>query len=415
PYLRAIGRWRGTTALQPRRILILTNVFQSGDPGDYGRMMRDFAHGLLARGHEVRVAAAGGEPAEGRSDEDRAWEARMARSLELFGQWKTGCRPTLHAQGEVAARNHRNLKRWRAELNEFRPDLILAGNLDLLGPNLVQAALNNGFPVLHMLANAAPGYPTAMQPCSARYWIAPCSDWNGLALRQGGYSPARIETVYPGARTDRFFRFILPDNTSLRICYSGLMLPGQGAHVLVQALKDLRNLGVDFRAEIAGEAPDPEYLEQLQEVVRQSGLGDKIRFSANPERDAAAALYARSNVFVFPSQCPEPFGISQVEAMASGLVVVTSGTGGAKEVVRHGTDGLHFAAESAEDLADKLRSLAQDGAAMTRLQRAAQARATEFSVDRACERIEEVMEAMLMLALTETSEGIPLAAFEDAG
>ena len=59
-------------------------------------------------------------------------------------------------------------------------------------------------------------------------------------------------------------------------------------------------------------------------------------------------------VLVFPSRFEEPFGISQVEALAAGLVVVSTGTGGAKEIVRDGIDGLLFRAGDEADLAAKL-------------------------------------------------------------
>ncbi len=412
-YLRMVGRWTVSPSARPRRILILTNVFPPQEMGEYGRMMWEFAQGLRARGHAVRILTANlpalaKEPTPDEAD----LEGQVSRSLELFGEWRGG-RPTLYSHGEAMGRNHGNLRQWRTELDEFRPDFVLAGNLDLLGPDMVQAALNNGYPVLHALANSAPGFSAAIQPHSPRYWIAPCSDWNGLALRQGGYAPARMETVYPGARVDRFFRLLLPDNTRLRICYAGLILPAKGVHVFLNALIRLHLMGVEFTAEIAGDAPDPAFLQLLKEATEDSGLARKVGFPGFLDRSRLAALFARSNVLVFPSQTPEPFGISQVEAMAAGLVVVTSGTGGAKEIVRSGTDGLHFMAERSDDLAEKLHLLVQDRPLMARLQRAAQTRAAELSVDHATERIEEMMEAMLALPDGVAADGVPLASLDD--
>lgn len=414
-YLRAIGRWPTTPAGTPRKILVLTNLYPPQELGGYGRMMWEFAQGLRARGHELRVLTADvASAAKPPTADEREMESIVLRSLELFGEWKGG-RPTLSPQHEVVARNHRNLRRWRDELQRFRPDFILCGNLDLLGPDLVQAALNNGFPVLHALGNAAPGYSVAVQPCSPRYWIGPSSDWGGLALRQAGYAPARVETVYPGARIDRFFRLVLPDTAHLRICFAGLVLPFKGPHVLIEALIRLHLAGVSFRAEIAGEAPDPAFLAQLQEIVREGGIGDKVRFTGFLDRERLAALFARSNVLVFPSQVPETFGISQVEAMAAGLVVITSATGGAKEVVRSGTDGLQYAAKDGQELAEKLGSLVRDRALMGRLQRAAQSRAFDFAVERSVERIEELMEEMLALPSELPAEGMALSAFDEGG
>jgi glycosyltransferase involved in cell wall biosynthesis len=393
----------------PRKILLVTNLFPPQEFGGYGRMMWEFAAGLLARGHEVQVLTADW-PAAAKMPtvEERAMEARVSRGLELYGEWRRG-RPVLAPRGLAAVRVRRNLACLESALHIGTPDLVLAGNLDFLGQGIVETALAAEIPVLHAVANATPGYGPAVQPCSSRYWVAPCSDWNGAALRQAGYLPARLETLYPGARVDRFPPSGSPDNTSLRICYTSLVMPHKGAQILVQALVELHRRGIAFTAEIAGEAPDPAFLADLRALIRDADLDAMIRFHGFLDRAQIAALYARSNVLVFPSQFPEPFGISQVEGLAAGLAVVTSGTGGAKEVVRPGVDGLHFEPASPMDLADKLASLAQEPEVIARLQRDGQIRAAEFSVAQAAAQIEARMESLIALP-----PNTPTLAYADA-
>jgi glycosyltransferase involved in cell wall biosynthesis len=147
---------------------------------------------------------------------------------------------------------------------------------------------------------------------------------------------------------------------------------------------------VDFTAEIAGDTTDPKFLEQLKTVCRDAGMAHKVSFPGFLDRDALGALFARSNVLVFPSQFAEPFGISQVEALASGLVVVSSGTGGAAEVVRHNIDGLLFKADDEAALADRLHSLTTQPELFARLQQQGQIRSLNFSVDSAVSQIENL-------------------------
>ncbi|HVW19636.1 MAG TPA: glycosyltransferase, partial [Opitutaceae bacterium] len=405
-YHRAIGRAPAPAALRPRRVLLITNLFPPQELGGYGRMMWEFAQGLVARGHEVRVLCAD-QPALAKAPtaDEAALEARVRRILPLLGEWQGG-KPVLLP--DKAARNAR-VKEMIAIVHaagaEFHPDLVLAGNLDFLDIVPVQVALAAGVPVLHALGNQSPGYNTASQPRSPRYWVGPSSDWNGEILRQNGFSPARIETLYPGARIDRFFRFFLPDTSRLRICFAGLVLPYKGPHVLIDALERLHRAGVDFTAEIAGDCPDPAFLAKLRAAAEAAGFGERVSFSGFLDRSGLAALFARNNVLVFPSQVPETFGISQVEAMAAGLVVVTSGMGGAREVIRHGVDGLVFPAPKAEELAQQLLSLARDPEQMARLQRAGQARAMTFAVEHSVEKIERLMEELV--AVPEASHAAP--------
>lgn len=91
----------------------------------------------------------------------------------------------------------------------------------------------------------------------------------------------------------------------------------------------------------------------------------------------------------------EPFGISHVEAMAAGLAVVSSGTGGSREIVRDGVDGLLFKPEDHTDLAVKLKSLTDDPARWAALARAGQARSLDFTVGRSVDRIEATFEELL--------------------
>jgi len=394
-YFRTIGRAPAPKAIEPRKILLVTNLFPPQELGGYGRMMWEFANGLINRGHEVRVLTADvTDVSKSPTPDEITLEAHVMRKLQLLGQWVGGRPEAITDKSEINLRLRDNNARVLTAARKMGADLILVGNLDFLSVAPVYALLDAGFPVLHAVANAAPGYSVADQPLSPNYWVAPCSNWNGDAMRSAGFTPARIETLYPGARVDRFFRFFLPDSSRLRICYASLVLPYKGAHVLVQALSILHRAGIDFSAEIAGDAPDAAFFKQLQDTVATQGMESKVRFTGFLDRVGLAALFNRSNVLVFPSQFPEPFGISQVEAMAAGLVVVTSGTGGAKEIVRHDVDGLLFQPESAQDLADKLYSLTAQQGLMDRLQKKAQSRAVEFSVDHAVSKIEALVQEM---------------------
>jgi glycosyltransferase involved in cell wall biosynthesis len=397
-YFRAIGRVPLARAEKPRRILIITNLFPPQELGGYGRKMWEFAHGLRGRGHDVRVLTAD-QPALAKAPtaEEAELESVVSRTLPLLGEWQGGMAVPMADRREVPARAGAIGASIAAALAAFRPEAVFLGNMDFLEHLPIQAALGAGLPVLHALGNARPGYSVGRQPRSPRYWVGACSDWTGEGLRAAGYAPGRIETLYPGARVDRFFRFFLPDPGRLRICFASLVLPFKGVQVLVEALIRLHRAGVDFTAELAGDAPDRKFLAQMQAEVAAAGLTRQVTFTGFLDRAALAALFARNNVLVFPTLTPEPFGISHVEAMAAGLVVVTSGTGGAKEIVRPNVDGLIAEPGRGDELARQLYSLIQDPALMVRLQRAGQTRAMTFAVEHSVAKIERCFEELLNL------------------
>lgn len=411
PYHTLVGRNPPERAEKSLRILVVTNLFPPQEMGGYGRMMWEFARGLRARGHAVSVLTCDAKQfARVPADDELDMEKRVSRSLALSGGWEGGrlevAAPATRARIEAA-----NASIVLREAAVCEPDLILVGNLDLLGVGLVQSAISAGYPVLHAIANHLPGFKPADQPKSPSYVMAPCSSWNGRAIRESGFEPSRMETLYPGARLDRFYRLFAPDLRTLRIAYASLVAPYKGTHVLVEALARLSALGFNFTAEIAGDAYDPAYADKLKDYCQRSGLAGKVRFTGFLDRAGMAALFARSNVLVFPSLFEEPFGITQVEAMASGLVVVTSGTGGASEIIRDGQDGLVFKANDPTALAGKLRLLAMEPAVFQRLQVAGQQRSLIFSVDASVRRIEELAADMIQSAIVSQDQSVFAGAF----
>jgi glycosyltransferase involved in cell wall biosynthesis len=80
---------------------------------------------------------------------------------------------------------------------------------------------------------------------------------------------------------------------------------------------------------------------------------------------------------VVPSRWDEPFALTILEGMASGLASVVSRTGGAPEVV--GDAGLLFERDSVEGLADQLRRLLFDQELRTAYARKARERAEQFT------------------------------------
>ena len=96
------------------------------------------------------------------------------------------------------------------------------------------------------------------------------------------------------------------------------------------------------------------------------------------------------DVVVHASTRPEPFGLVIAEAMACGRAVITSGTGGAGELVRDGVDAVTHRPGDAVDLASRIERLAADAALRARLGRAARDTAERrFDAARLARRVRE--------------------------
>jgi len=410
-YRRRAGWLPSAKHPQPHRILVVTNLLPPQEMGGYGRTVWEFSRELLARGHDVRVLTADmphllRQPAP----EHAAFEPNVQRTLRLYGDWKDGVvvvEPDKARLQAIARENHRLILQ---AIEDFRPDVIMAGNLDFVGHFFIQPALDRGIPVLHRLGNAFPGYEPAQSPRGPLFCLAGCSEWVNRGLRAKNYAISRYEVVPPGSPLTAYFRACPPRRERLRIAYASLLMPYKGAHVLVAALAYLKRAGIDFECTLAGDSTRPEYLESLRAMAKQHGFAEQLSFPGFLGKRELAALFARTNVLVFPSVFEEPFGKTQIEAMAAGLLVVSSGSGGASEIVEHGKTGLLFKGGDARDLAEKLVSAHRNPSAVEQIALAGQARAFEFTTEASVDRLERIFGELLATARgTVATSGTPSA------
>lgn len=114
------------------------------------------------------------------------------------------------------------------------------------------------------------------------------------------------------------------------------------------------------------------------------GVSDRVRFLG--EVDDVPGLMRKADVFFMPSS-REGFGLAAVEAMASGLPVVASGLPGIGDVV--GDDrscGILADPKSAEQMADGLLELVENGFLRGKMAEAGKERAKSFSIENTAER-----------------------------
>lgn len=103
----------------------------------------------------------------------------------------------------------------------------------------------------------------------------------------------------------------------------------------------------------------------MEQRVRESGLSpesqSRVRFEPRVPRAALAGVYADATCACFPSLW-ENFPYACAEAMALGVPVVGSASGGMAHMIEHGRSGLHCDGADAASLAGAIRSMLSDAA-----------------------------------------------------
>ncbi|NMB13135.1 MAG: glycosyltransferase family 4 protein [Firmicutes bacterium] len=146
-----------------------------------------------------------------------------------------------------------------------------------------------------------------------------------------------------------FRRRYAADNEQI-IYYVGRLVHEKGVDTLIETVPRVLARHNQAKFVIAGKGP-AEFA--LRERAHRLGVSQSVYFAGFVDDLTRNRLYACADVAVVPSLY-EPFGIVALEAMAAGVPVVVSDTGGLSEVVRHAQNGLRAYPGNAQSLADNI-------------------------------------------------------------
>jgi glycogen synthase len=171
----------------------------------------------------------------------------------------------------------------------------------------------------------------------------------------------RIHVIHNGVNAEAFRRREDPailDRLGVRrpyILFLGRLSRQKGVFDLLEAFHSLRskaNLVI-----VTGAAETEQLVDELCAALRE---GERIRWIDRVvTHEEAVALYSSCGVFVCPSRY-EPFGITNLEAMACERPVVATRVGGIPEVVIEGDTGLLVPPDSPSELAKAIDEVLQD-------------------------------------------------------
>ena len=206
--------------------------------------------------------------------------------------------------------------------------------------------------------------------------------------------PDKVQVIYLAAE-ERFFE-PLDDSERQKVLrryglqegyvlFVGVLQPRKNLGRLLSAYATLMGQGAGDRGQVGNEAPLPPLVvvgklgwqtQTLRQLVSELQLSDRVRFVGYVPDEELPALYQGATVFAYPALW-EGFGLPVLEAMASGVPVLTSATSSLREIA----EGAAWLVDplSVMSIADGLRQLLCDETLRAKLRQLGLERARQFS------------------------------------
>ena len=222
--------------------------------------------------------------------------------------------------------------------------------------------------------------------CS-RATLEEAENWAGIDLGERG------TVIYNGVRVSDFSDAVPEVRMRPYVFAVGRHVREKGFDLLIDAFAQVAadpTFGWDLV--LAGDGPEHE---ALRAKVEGLGLAPRIDLIGATSRRQTASWFRGASAFVLPSR-QEPFGIVNLEAMASGVPIVASAVGGVPEFVIDGEVGMLVPGGSAPAIAVALRRLHDDRAFAQRLGEAGRRKAQRFDWAHVSAQYAEVYEQAIV-------------------
>ncbi len=230
----------------------------------------------------------------------------------------------------------------------------------------------------------------------------------------------KIEVIYNGIDLDKFskldFRFHGNDKekneNNITLGFVGRLEKEKGAEYLIKALHLCHprpasergiNSGENLKLKILGDGTQRKNLETMS---NQFGLKDKIEFLGF--KNNPANFYQEIDILIIPSLW-EGLSIVALEAMASGIPIIASNSGGLKEIIENdsayggslsaagtgakgGKTGLLFESRNSKDLAEKILWAIKNYDKMNSMAEKAKIKVEDFDIKKKAKEYERIYE-----------------------
>jgi glycosyltransferase involved in cell wall biosynthesis len=390
-------------------VLTIIHLYPPHHLGGYEIACQGVMERFGQKGHDVLVLTAAW-PSEG-DDEVSASGVKVRRTLG--GWWDMEkFAPTSPPFAQRVRTERHNQQALRRVLKDFRPDVASIWSMGYMSWTLPTLLERQRVPIvltfLDDWVTFAFTFDAWTRIFDRRPWARPIGAVMGLETRLPAFTGAKANVAsryiadmieqngrwkFPGAPvmpigvdTAEFpVSAVEARPWSWRLLYVGRVVPEKGVATLVKALP---LISPDARLDIVGHAHESQR-DNLMDLAGSLGVAaDRVSFDVASSRTDLRDRYRRADLVVFPSEWPEPYGIVPLEAMACGVPVIATGTGGSGEFLNDGGNCRLFRAGDPASLAAAARNVAEDSDLRTTIVAGGMETARRLTMDHYADELE---------------------------
>jgi glycosyltransferase involved in cell wall biosynthesis len=199
-----------------------------------------------------------------------------------------------------------------------------------------------------------------------------------------GVETTKISTIYNGVDLD-----IVPTTVikpaPLTIVSAGRLVPWKGFKVLIETMRQLPA----WHLVILGEGPQRQLLKKL---IDELHLNDRVHLLGTVSRPDVFAWCKTADVFILNTHF-ESFSYQVVEAMYSGVPVVSTNIGSLPELLTSGEEGLLLSPDDSEGMIAAIKSVVTEKARWQRRSVNARQKATQFSIEQTVDALYKLLKS----------------------
>ncbi len=359
------------------RILVLTHEYPPIGGGG-GKVAEDICEGLVRTGNQVRVVTTSlkGLPL---FEQRGAVELVRLRSGRKFAYKATFASMALY----LFFGFFRVLK----DIRSWKPDVIHvhfavpAGALGYVCSKITKVP----YVLTVHLGDVPGGVPEKtdtwfrwVKPLTPPIWrnaarITAVSEFTrGLAQKQ---YPFPIQVIPNGVDINK----LNPGQISLKhppqIVFAGRLVPQKNPILLVHTLGEVKDL--DWTCVIVGDGP---LRPQMEQEISRLGLQDRIQLTGWVTPTEVTDWFRESDILFMPS-LSEGLPVVGVQALALGLAILASSSGGFVDLVQQGKNGFLFDPSDRQNFSIALREMLSDPQALLALRNSSRSMSARFDLD----------------------------------